>query len=161
MKQIIALTTSLVLVLAIALCSTSPPDTEGLNATSTIEATATPAPPDESCCDNHENSQDDNTNLPPEEEPPWIDPIEIVFPPEHWETARCIRAYESEGIPTKVGDHGDSRGWFQINRRWHEYRFKQYGGWDMAFDEMVNTQVAWEIVQEYGWSQWSTYRLCS
>lgn len=94
------------------------------------------------------------------------DPVEIVFPASEWAIAKCIRSYEAHDWATRSDQVGDSflppgsRGWFQIHGLFHMDRFTKYGGWDMAFDPLVNTRVAWEIVQQYGWSQWSTYRYC-
>lgn len=95
------------------------------------------------------------------------DPIEIVFPAHERPMARCIREYEAHDWYLRSDQEGDaffppgSRGWFQIHGYYHGFRFDKYGGWDAAFDPLVNTKVAWEIVEEYGWTLWSTYALCS
>lgn len=82
----------------------------------------------------------------------------VLWPEGERARAACIVAQESEWLPWKVGRAGE-RGLFGIHPV-HAWRFEKYGGWDMAFDPMVNAQVAKEIWDEQGWVPWTSAPGC-
>jgi hypothetical protein len=89
-----------------------------------------------------------------------IDPIDLLFPPEERETARCIRWHESRDDPTAVSPT-DDHGWFQINApTWRPY-FGE-ARWSLIYSPYENTVMAYEVWERAGrtWTPWATRGLC-
>lgn len=88
----------------------------------------------------------------------WTTAVFVLWPEAERARARCIVDQESEWLPGAVGDAGE-RGIFGIHPI-HAWRFEKYGGWDTAFDPMVNALVAREIWGEQGWVPWTSAPGC-
>ena len=67
-----------------------------------------------------------------------------------------VAGCESEWRATVDSPTGD-KGFWQLNRRWQEWRFLRRGWtWEDAKDPEKNTEIAYEIFLEQSWRPWST-----
>ena len=102
----------------------------------------------------------------------WVDPLlthrifsgrdgrvyisrDIAPDPEFW-AGVGVAGCESEWRAAVDSPTGDT-GFWQLNRRWQEWRFLRRGWtWDDAKDPEKNTEIAFDIWSEQGWGPWST-----
>lgn len=63
---------------------------------------------------------------------------------------------ETGGTWNPAAQNGSHRGWFQISKRYHEWRARALGfTWDQMTDGTKNTMVAIHLWREQGWGPWS------
>ena len=78
----------------------------------------------------------------------------IAPDPDFWAgvgVAGCESAWRA-AVDSPTGDTG----FWQLNRRWQEWRFLRRGWtWKDAKDAEKNTEIAFEIWSEQGWGPWS------
>ena len=79
----------------------------------------------------------------------------IAPDPDFWAgvgVAGCESAWRA-AVDSPTGDTG----FWQLNRRWQEWRFLRRGWtWKDAKDAEKNTEIAFEIWSEQGWNPWMT-----
>ena len=102
----------------------------------------------------------------------WVDPLlthrifsgrdgrvyisrDIALDPEFW-AGVGVAGCESDWRSTVDSPTGDT-GFWQLNRYWQEGRVLRRGwAWEDMKDAEKNTEIAYEIFLEQGWSPWST-----
>ena len=86
----------------------------------------------------------------------WRPLVSLYFPPEEVETAICIIGRESNGDPDADNPTSSARGLFQVlGSLWAPH----YGipRTDL-YDPVINTRLAVDIWENYGWGAWSPYQ---
>lgn len=86
----------------------------------------------------------------------WRPLVATQFPAAEVDTALCIIEHESSGDPDADNPRSSARGLFQVlGSLWAPH----YGvSKDELYDPVVNTIIAADIWEEYGWSAWSPYQ---
>lgn len=86
----------------------------------------------------------------------WRPLVSLYFPPEEVETALCIVGRESGGDPGADNPTSSARGLFQVlGSLWAPH----YGiSRSDLYDPIVNTRIAVDIWENYGWHAWSPYQ---
>ncbi len=86
----------------------------------------------------------------------WRPLVSLYFPNEEVETALCIIDHESRGRPGADNPRSTARGLFQIlGSLWAPH----YGvARSDLYDPAINTRIALDIWENYGWGAWSPYQ---
>lgn len=86
----------------------------------------------------------------------WRPLVSIYFPDEEVDTAMCIIDHESKGNPDADNPTSSARGLFQVlGSLWAPH----YGvARTDLYDPVVNTRIARDIWDNYGWWAWSPYQ---
>lgn len=86
----------------------------------------------------------------------WRPLVALHFPPEEIDRALCIIGHESNGDPEADNPRSTARGLFQIlGSLWAPH----YGiSRADLYDPVLNTRLARDIWDNYGWSAWSPYQ---
>ncbi len=86
----------------------------------------------------------------------WRPLVSIHFPEDQIDRALCIIRHESNGDPDADNPRSSARGLFQIlGSLWAPHY-----GIDRTdlYDPLINTRLAADIWENYGWSAWSPYQ---
>ncbi len=86
----------------------------------------------------------------------WRPLVSVYFPEDQVDRALCIIGHESNGDPGADNPKSSARGLFQIlGSLWAPHY-----GIDRTdlYDPLINTRIALDIWQNYGWSAWSPYQ---
>lgn len=86
----------------------------------------------------------------------WRPLVATQFPPAEMDTALCIIEHESSGDPDADNPRSSARGLFQVlGSLWAPH----YGvSRNELYDPVVNTIIAADIWENYGWGAWSPYQ---
>lgn len=86
----------------------------------------------------------------------WRPLVSLYFPPDEVETALCIVGHESNGDPEADNPTSSARGLFQVlGSLWAPH----YGiSRTDLYDPFINTRIAIDIWENYGWGAWSPYQ---
>ena len=86
----------------------------------------------------------------------WRPLVSLYFPPDQVERALCIIDHESNGDPRADNPRSSARGLFQVlGSLWAPH----YGiARSDLYDPVINTRIALDIWENYGWSAWSPYQ---
>lgn len=86
----------------------------------------------------------------------WRSLVATQFPADEVNTALCIIEHESNGDPDADNPRSSARGLFQVlGSLWAPH----YGvSRSDLYDPVVNTVIAADIWERYGWGAWSPYQ---
>ena len=86
----------------------------------------------------------------------WRPLVSLYFPPDQVETAICIIGRESNGNPEADNPTSSARGLFQVlGSLWAPHYGIQT---EDLYDPAINTRIAVDIWENYGWGAWSPYQ---
>jgi hypothetical protein len=86
----------------------------------------------------------------------WRPLVSLYFPPDEVETALCIIGHESNGDPEADNPTSSARGLFQVlGSLWAPHYRVAHADLD---DPIINTRIAVDIWEDYGWWAWSPYQ---
>lgn len=86
----------------------------------------------------------------------WRPLVSMYFPEEEIDRALCIISHESSGDPDADNPTSSARGLFQVlGSLWAPHY-----GIDRTdlYDPLINTRIAVDIWENYGWWAWSPYK---
>lgn len=86
----------------------------------------------------------------------WRSLVSLYFPEDQIDRALCIIRHESNGDPDADNPTSSARGLFQIlGSLWAPHY-----GIDRTdlYDPLINTRLARDIWENYGWGAWSPYQ---
>lgn len=85
----------------------------------------------------------------------WRPLVAREFPAQEVETAMCIIRHESGGNPDADNPRSSASGLFQVlGSMWASHYGVEQAD---LFQPVINTQIARDIWENYGWSAWSPY----
>lgn len=86
----------------------------------------------------------------------WRPLVVSEFPAEEVDTAMCIITHESGGNPDADNPRSSARGLFQVlGSLWAPHYRVSRGD---LYDPGINTRIARDIWENYGWGAWSPYQ---
>ncbi len=86
----------------------------------------------------------------------WRPLVSLYFPEDQVDRALCIIGHESSGDPEADNPTSSARGLFQVlGSLWAPH----YGiARTDLYDPVINTRIALDIWENYGWGAWSPYQ---
>lgn len=86
----------------------------------------------------------------------WRPLVSLYFPADQVDRALCIIGHESNGDPRADNPRSSARGLFQVlGSLWAPH----YGiARADLYDPVINTRIALDIWENYGWGAWSPYQ---